>query len=107
MKDRNAFVENRVERGVDPDAVKHPRRFGVPAGSHPGLVPVESSFQGIRENEVRGNVLRSDYYVMPEKKLPPACQGINKKGLACGAHPIKGGEFCVGHKRSEQARNSE
>ena len=106
MKDRNAFTDNKVERGVDPDEAKTPRVFGVPAGAHPGLVPAQYPQRGVAENEVRGNILRSDYYVIPKKKLPPSCSGINKKGLPCKAHPALGGQFCIGHQKQNDVRGN-
>lgn len=106
MEDRNAFTDNKIERGVDPDTAKNSRTWGVVAGSYPGLVPAVDPLQGIPENQQRGNILRSDYFVMPEKKSPPSCGGITKKGLPCKAHPVKDEGYCVGHMRANDVRGN-
>jgi hypothetical protein len=33
---------------------------------------------------------------------PPSCKGTTKKGFPCGAPPVEGEDFCVGHARARK-----
>lgn len=106
MKDRNAFTDNQV-RKVDPtEAMTQHNHVGIPSGQHPGLVPAKPAIKGVPKDEALGFVEAPSWY-KPLVPKPKVCGGINKKGLPCGAHPVKGERLCVGHLRSEQGRDSE
>lgn len=97
MKDRNAWVENKVTRGVDPTEAMTQRAFGVPAGAHPGLVEAPPQFKGLPEGEAKG-LMENNYGFTPKPK-PRVCAATTKKGLPCKAAPVAGEKLCVGHGR--------
>lgn len=105
MKDRNAWNDNKIERGIDPTLVMTERAFGVVHGAHPHLVPANPQFKGVSEQEARG-LIENNYPLEPLAPSKPACQATTKKGLPCKAAPIAGEPFCVGHMRANDVRTN-
>lgn len=97
MKDRNAWTDNKISRGVDPTEAKTQRAFGVPAGAHVGLVEAAPQFKGLPEGEAKG-LVGKNYSLIPPKPKPKACSATTKKGLPCKAAPTESG-VCIGHSR--------
>jgi hypothetical protein len=105
MKDRNAFIENKkFNRGVSADETKTLKAWGVPKQGI-GTVPAGPRTTGVTMGEL-------GYLPVLTPPLPkrapkkPVCHGQNKEGKDCGAYPVKGEEYCVGHLRG-QGRHSE
>jgi hypothetical protein len=106
MKDRNAFSDNQIRKADPAEALHQRNHVGIPAGSFPGLVEAPVPIKGLPAGEARGLIEAPIFFSKPKPKVK-VCAGINKKGFPCGAHPVKGAGYCVGHLKSEQGRNQE
>lgn len=43
-------------------------------------------------------------YAPPVARTYDHCEDLNKEGLPCGAPNVTGEPYCIGHKRSREAR---
>lgn len=65
-------------------------------------VPLQG-FKGVPANTGRGQFgvpIPGQGKQRPTDTPAPVCGGVTKKGEPCKAHPVKGEDLCVGHKRA-------
>ena len=101
VKDRNAFTDNKITRGVPADEAKTVKAFGVPKEGYGDLIPAGPRMKGSSMEEL--GYLPKNY---PQPEFVPAKKSCKGNEGTCKAHPAKGTDYCIGHLRSiEQTKH--